>query len=73
MNSNYTFRFLRVAQSLRGPLLVMLLFSSAAAQAKSIYVTDMLRLDMYATEAMNGPRARGGMCMCAAKAGRKAG
>ena len=55
MNSNYTFRFLRVAQSLRGPLLVMLLFSGAAAQAKSIYVTDMLRLDMYATEAMNGP------------------
>ena len=31
------------------------LLSSAVAQAESVYVTDMLRLDMYATEDMSGP------------------
>jgi SH3 domain protein len=36
-------------------LLAATLMSSAAAEAESVYVTDMLRLDMYATEAMTGP------------------
>lgn len=36
-------------------LLAALLFCGGAAQAESIYVTDMLRLDMYATEDMTGP------------------
>jgi uncharacterized protein YgiM (DUF1202 family) len=54
MNSNCELRFRGAARFLRCPLIAMLLLS-AAAQAESIYVTDMLRLDMYSTEAMTGP------------------
>lgn len=36
-------------------LLVLLLIYGVAARAESIYVTDMLRLDMYANEDMTGP------------------
>jgi SH3 domain protein len=54
MNSNCKLRFRGAARFLCCPLIAML-FLSAAAQAESIYVTDMLRLDMYSTEAMTGP------------------
>jgi SH3 domain protein len=54
MNSNCKLRLRGAARFLCCPLIAMLLLS-AAAQAESIYVTDMLRLDMYSTEAMTGP------------------
>jgi hypothetical protein len=49
--------FLYLVQPLRY-LLVVTLFCGAFAQAESIYVTDMLRLDMYPTEEMTGPSMR---------------
>jgi len=39
-------------------LLVVTLFCGTFVQAESIYVTDMLRLDMYPTEEMTGPSMR---------------
>ncbi len=49
--------FLYQVQSLRC-LLVATLFFGTFVQAESIYVTDMLRLDMYPTEEMTGPSMR---------------
>ena len=49
--------FLYVMRPLRY-LLVVTLLCGTFAQAESIYVTDMLRLDMYPTEEMTGPSMR---------------
>ncbi len=37
---------------------VLILFLSGAAQSETVYVTDMLQLDMYATSAMTGSSIR---------------
>jgi SH3 domain protein len=54
MNNKGESSFLHVVRPLRY-LLVMAFFCGGFVQAESIYVTDMLRLDMYPTEAMTGP------------------
>jgi SH3 domain protein len=54
MNNRGESLLLHMVQPLRY-LLVVTLFCGAFVQAESIYVTDMLRLDMYPTEEMTGP------------------
>jgi len=54
MNSSLKLRNSGSAKLPRLFLAATLLFSAAAA-AESVYVTDMLRLDMYASEDMTGP------------------
>jgi SH3 domain protein len=57
MNNRGESLLLQLVQPLRY-LLMVTLFCGAFAQAESIYVTDMLRLDMYPTEEMTGPSMR---------------
>jgi SH3 domain protein len=54
MNNRSESLLLQMLQPLRY-LLMVTLFYGAFVQAESIYVTDMLRLDMYPTEEMTGP------------------
>jgi SH3 domain protein len=54
MNNRGESFLLHMQQPLRY-LLVVTLFCGAFVQAENIYVTDMLRLDMYPTEEMTGP------------------
>jgi SH3 domain protein len=49
--------FLYLVRPLRH-LLLATIFCGAFVQAENIYVTDMLRLDMYPTEEMTGPSMR---------------
>ena len=49
--------FLYLVRPLRHLLLATIL-CGAFVQAENIYVTDMLRLDMYPTEEMTGPSMR---------------